>query len=139
MKYTFSVLGMLAFLAGCTATDMESGSLMSMYREDQVQYESVASEAQPVEEIQPEAVVANDAEAEVTPVVRYRHNVAVKDHTADYVTYEYKDMRVDEVASLAIIYCQNQGGKQAFLREILLYHNHNRRATFDCSNLATER
>jgi putative hemolysin len=137
MKYTFSVLGMVALLAGCTTSEMESGSLMSMYRADQAQSESVAPTLQEVTDTKTETAIADTQPAEAAPVVRYKHNVAVKEHTADYVTYEYKDIGISEVASLAIIYCQNQGGKQAFLREILLYRNHNRRATFDCSNLAT--
>ncbi len=74
---------------------------------------------------------ADDAE-------RYRQNVAVKAETPDFVTYEYKDIRVDELAPLASLYCDNQGGKQAYLREIILYRNNLRRATFDCVNLAME-
>ena len=74
---------------------------------------------------------ADDAE-------RYRQNVAVKAETPDYVTYEYKDIRIDELAPLAAMYCDASGGRQAYLREIILYHNNLRRATFDCANLAME-
>lgn len=69
---------------------------------------------------------------------RYRENVAVKEATADTVTYEYKDVRVDELAPLAIMHCAENGGKKAYLRHIVLYRNHLRRATFDCLNLAIE-
>lgn len=75
---------------------------------------------------------ADDAE-------RYRQNVAVKAQTPDFVTYEYKDIRIDELAPLAAVYCDNQGGKQAYLREIVLYRNNLRRATFDCLNLAMQK
>lgn len=69
---------------------------------------------------------------------RYRQNVAVKARATDFVTYEYKDIRIDELAPLAAVYCDNQGGKQAYLREIILYRNNLRRATFDCVNLAID-
>lgn len=74
---------------------------------------------------------ADDAE-------RYRQNVAVKAQTSDYVIYEYKDIRIDELAPLAAVYCDNLGGRQAYLREIVLYRNNLRRATFDCVNLAMQ-
>ena len=69
---------------------------------------------------------------------RYRQNVAVKAQTEDFVTYEYKDIRIDELAPLAADYCQSVGEKQAYLREIILYRNNLRRATFDCVNLAMQ-
>lgn len=66
---------------------------------------------------------------------RFMQNISVKEETPRYVTYEYKDVRIDEVASLGSRYCQQQGGKKAFLRENITYKNHLRRATFDCVNL----
>ncbi|MBQ2811407.1 MAG: hypothetical protein IJF12_04475 [Alphaproteobacteria bacterium] len=69
--------------------------------------------------------------------VRYRQNISVKDKGDTFVTYEYKDVRVDELASLAIKYCEEVAqGTNAHLREIVLYRNNARRATFDCVNLA---
>ena len=41
-------------------------------------------------------------------------NVAVKEETARFVTYEYKDVRIDEVSSLAARYCAEHGEKKAF-------------------------
>lgn len=68
---------------------------------------------------------------------RYRENISVKAQGADFVTYEYKDVRVDELAPLAVRYClDNAGGKTAYLREVVMYRNRLRRATFDCLNLA---
>ena len=57
-------------------------------------------------------------------IERFMQNVAVKEETARFVTYEYKDVRIDE-----------HGEKKAFLRENITYRNHLRRATFDCVNL----
>lgn len=68
-------------------------------------------------------------------IERFMQNVVVKEETARYVTYEYKDVRIDEVSSLAARYCAEHGEKKAFLRESITYRNHLRRATFDCINL----
>ena len=67
-------------------------------------------------------------------IERFMQNVAVKEETARFVTYEYKDVRIDEVSSLAARYCAD-GEKKAFLRENITYRNRLRRATFDCVNL----
>jgi len=73
----------------------------------------------------------------VDDFTRYRQNISLKTQGENFVTYEYKDVRVDELAPLAIKYCQNiNSGLQAYLREIILYRNNLRRATFDCVNLA---
>lgn len=68
-------------------------------------------------------------------IERFMQNVTVKEETARFVTYEYKDVRIDEVSSLATRYCAEHGEKKAFLRENITYRNHLRRATFDCVNL----
>ncbi len=81
--------------------------------------------------------VTDDRPTEET-IRRYRENVALKDAGEDHVTYEYKDVRVDELAPLAIRYCEDHGGRSAYLRDIILFRNHLRRATFDCVNLAKE-
>ena len=62
-------------------------------------------------------------------------NVRVKEETPHYVTYEYKDVRIDEIAFLASRYCHVQGGKKAVLNNSILYRNYSRRATFDCVEL----
>lgn len=69
---------------------------------------------------------------------RYRQNVVEKEQNDAFVTYEYKDIRIDELAPLAADYCASIGNKKAYLREIILYRNNLRRATFDCSTLATK-
>ena len=73
----------------------------------------------------------------VDEVSRYRQNISLKQKGETFVTYEYKDVRVDELAPLAIRYCEDKDpNKKAQLREIVLYRNNARRATFDCVNLA---
>lgn len=53
----------------------------------------------------------------------------------NFVTYEYKDIRIDEIAPIAAIYCQDRGGKQASLYEIITRPDNSRRATFVCQRL----
>lgn len=73
-----------------------------------------------------------------TDLERYRQNVVVKAAGENYIIFEYSDVRVDEVASLASHYCyENDPQTKAFLRDIYMYRNHKRRATFDCMNLAS--
>ncbi|MBO5441245.1 MAG: hypothetical protein J6A09_01595, partial [Alphaproteobacteria bacterium] len=56
---------------------------------------------------------------------------------ADFVTYQYKNVRVDEISPLASMYCADATyGSSPYLREVSLYHNGFMRATFDCVNLA---
>ncbi len=75
---------------------------------------------------------ASDAE-------RFRRNIATKAMGEDYVVYEYVDVRIDDVATLASRYCyETTEGKKAYLRDIYMYKNHKRRATFDCVDLAAE-
>lgn len=70
---------------------------------------------------------------------RYRQNIVVKAAGPNFVVYEYTDVRVDEVASLASAYCfETTGYLKAYLRDIYMYRNHKRRATFDCVDLASQ-
>ena len=55
----------------------------------------------------------------------------------DFVTYQYKNVRVDEISPLATMYCADVAfGGSPYLREVSLYHNGFMRATFDCVSLA---
>lgn len=63
---------------------------------------------------------------------RFVSNVVIHKKSPYFITYEYKNVRVDEVAMLAAMYCQEQNNRQAYLRDIILHKNHSRRATFDC-------
>lgn len=85
-----------------------------------------------VDESTAEPVYSSDSE-------RFYQNIATKAMGDDYVVYEYKDVRIDDVATLASRYCyETTEGKKAYLRDIYMYKNHKRRATFDCIDLAAE-
>ncbi|MBR3501466.1 MAG: hypothetical protein IKO06_01010 [Alphaproteobacteria bacterium] len=71
--------------------------------------------------------------------LNYREHVVVKGGDEKHVIYEYSDVRIDDVASLAIKYCKNVNPKsQASLRDIYMYKNHKRRAYFDCRCVAEQ-
>lgn len=63
---------------------------------------------------------------------RYAQNVTVVSKSPLYVTYEYKNIRVDEIAALAAQYCHDRDGKRASLYDVILHQNNSRRATFVC-------
>ena len=58
--------------------------------------------------------------------------VIVVDKSSNFVVYEYSDIRIDEIAQIAAIYCHDHGDKQASLYEINLTPDSKRRATFVC-------
>ena len=69
-------------------------------------------------------------------MARYKENIVLKQHGKDFVSYEYRNVRIDELAPLAINYClDNTDGKKAYLREIVMRENHAKLATFDCIDL----
>lgn len=61
-------------------------------------------------------------------------NVVIKDKSPYFVTYKYKNVRVDEVATIAALYC-SEYNLQAYLRDVILAPDHSRLATFDCVKL----
>ena len=60
--------------------------------------------------------------------------VIIASKTPSTIVYEYQDVRVDEVALLAAVYCQDNGNRNAYLEKINLYKNNRRRANFYCSS-----
>ncbi|MBR2299470.1 MAG: hypothetical protein IJ870_02725 [Alphaproteobacteria bacterium] len=67
---------------------------------------------------------------------RYRDNIIEKRRGPSYVSYEYRDVRIDELTPLAVHYCrQKDANTTAQLREIIMRENHSRLATFDCMSL----
>ena len=65
------------------------------------------------------------------------NDVFVVGEGADFVTYQYKNVRVDEISPLASMYCADiPYGGSPYLREVSMYHNGFMRATFDCVSLA---
>ena len=66
----------------------------------------------------------------------YKDNIVEKRRGENYVSYEYQNVRIDEIAALAAYYCkQKSASKDAYLREIVMRENHSRLATFDCVDL----
>ena len=65
------------------------------------------------------------------------NDVFIVGEGADFVTYQYKNVRVDEISPLASMYCADIAyGGSPYLREVSMYHNGFMRATFDCVSLA---
>ena len=65
------------------------------------------------------------------------NDVFVVGEGADFVTYQYKNVRVDEISPLASMYCADIAyGGSPYLREVSMYHNGFMLATFDCVSLA---
>lgn len=65
------------------------------------------------------------------------NDVFVVSESDDSVTYQYKNVRVDEISPLASLYCADASiDASPYLREVSMYHNGFMRATFDCVNLA---
>ena len=63
---------------------------------------------------------------------RLAAHINVVGQTSKYVVYEYSDIRIDEVATVAAVYCNEHCGKVAELYDISLTPEHRRRATFIC-------
>ena len=65
------------------------------------------------------------------------NDVFVVGEGSDFVTYQYKNVRVDEISPLASMYCADVAfGGSPYLREVSIYHNGFMRATFDCVSIA---
>lgn len=113
----FLFIGLIAMLCSCRARTTGEVQMQTNYDASQ-------------EYVQPSAVNEEDL---------YRYNISVKAMGEDYVIYEYSDIRIDKVATLAAVYCyETNPGKKAYLRDIYMHKNHKRRATFDCVDLAIQ-
>ncbi len=66
---------------------------------------------------------------------RFIKNVFIKEKGESSITYEYRDVRVDEVALLASKYCEETYKTPAHLQTIRLHKNNSRLATFHCYEL----
>lgn len=80
-------------------------------------------------------VVSKDVKVNAADYESFSRRVAVKAKSDNFVTYEYRDIRVDELMPLAAHYCSEHGDRTAILRKINLYHGYYRRVTFDCVRL----
>ena len=65
------------------------------------------------------------------------NDVFVVSEGDNFVTYQYKNVRVDEISPLASLYCDDVAyGRSPYLREVNMFYNGFMRATFDCVSLA---
>ena len=61
-------------------------------------------------------------------------HINVVEKSSSHVIYEYSNVRVDEVAGIAAVYCHENGKKkQALLHKIVTRPNNRRHATFVCN------
>ena len=67
---------------------------------------------------------------------RIASHVRVVDKSPTFVTYEYKDISIHEVAPVAAVYCHDRGNKQASLYEITMRPDNSRRAVFVCKEMS---
>jgi len=65
----------------------------------------------------------------------FAKRVSIKDSKDLTTSYQFRDIRVDEIMPLAARYCREHGNRTAILRKINLYHGYYRRISFDCINL----
>jgi len=65
---------------------------------------------------------------------RRSKNIVIKEKSDTGIIYEYKDVRIDEIASLAAKYC-NTHGKRAVLLSTALHRSRKMRAAFSCEVL----
>lgn len=63
---------------------------------------------------------------------RFVHNVTIAESSPTHVAYQYRNVRVDELAVLAALYCHDHGERKAYLDKILLQPDNARRAYFIC-------
>ncbi|MDO4183989.1 MAG: hypothetical protein Q4D11_01950 [Rhodospirillales bacterium] len=79
--------------------------------------------------------VSKDVKVDANEYKSFSDRVSVKEQNGNTVTYEYRDIQVDEMMPLAAHYCREHGNRTAIMRKINLYHGYYRRVTFDCVNL----
>ena len=155
------IIGVCAVLAGCACTACKNGTCEKYFalgcnqkteevaaatpvavaqtepRQDQIRYYVVEQDASCVSESAVIKAPLVDKNVAVDPAdyKSFARRVAVKAQSDNSVTYEYRDIRVDELMPLAAHYCREHGDRTAILRKINLYHGYYRRVTFDCVSL----
>ena len=60
-------------------------------------------------------------------------HINVVEKSSSHVIYDYSNVRIDEVAGIAAVYCHEKAGKkQALLHKIITRPDNRRHATFIC-------
>ena len=133
MKKLISVGFMILACSGCQLEN-QPATLSDMWQQKNQAPQAVSTTTDVTTPI-----AATSAAKYASDADRYRQNIVLKAAGDTYVTYEYSDVRIDDVATLASAYCfENAPGLKAYLRDIYMYRNNKRRATFDCVNLASD-
>ena len=143
MKKVLAIGFLAGLCASCQLENTKYATLNDMWNDrPQTQTSADVKPAVTPEDLQQGITYDPKTEPETkygSDMERIRQNVVMKVAGENYVVYEYTDVRVDDIASLASAYCYEYGmGKKAYLRDIYMYYNHKRRATFDCVNLASK-
>ena len=102
-------------------------------KEDQIRYYVVEQDSSCLSEsaVIKAPAVSKDVKVNESDYQSFSRRVAVKGSSDNFITYEYRDIRVDELMPLAAHYCSEHGNRTAILRKINLYHGYYRRVTFD--------
>ncbi len=119
MKNLLIVCLILMFSACSTEYILVEGS--------DAEYYTDSSDSQSGVVIQQESVIGKMSANNVYPI----------EEGADYIVYQYRGVKVDEVSALATLYCQDMTfDGEPYLREVIRAQNGFMKATFDCLNLA---
>lgn len=65
---------------------------------------------------------------------RLVQNVSIVGKNSDGIVYRYRNVRVDDLAIMAALYCAENGNRRAFLGKITLDRDNARQAMFLCKN-----
>ena len=141
-KINVFVLGICLFLSGCQscmlcnknkmANISETPTTADVVENKQVKYYVVEQNPSCVDE---ETLAKTPVKVGENEYKAFARRIAVKNGSDNFVTYEYRDIRVDELMPLAARYCSERGNRTAILRKINLYNGNSRRVTFDCVRL----
>ena len=140
-KFTYAMLGAVLLLAGCRYHEFYYDEEALNAENNAAAEEKKAAERPAPAAEEKEKIEVMNPDQPVEKLVydsaydRFLDNVVIKARSENYVTYEYKDVRVDELAPIASRYCLEHGNRTAVLRSVILYKNYARRATFDCLRL----
>lgn len=135
------VIGIAALLcASCQLENGQNRTLMDRLNTSQAEQAAPQEIGEPSAQVAPVVSEPRLAAGKyASDADRYRQNIVVKVMGENYIVYEYSDVRIDDVATLASAFCyETDPDTKAYLRDVYMYRNHKRRATFDCVNLASK-
>ncbi len=141
-KINLAFLGFCVFLTGCQSCVLCNKNNTTDTYKAQVTTEVTENKQTKyyVEEqnstcVSDEVIAKTSAKNSKEDYKTFLRRIAVKDGSDNFVTYEYRDIRVDELMPLAARYCSEKGNRTALLRKINVYSGKSRRVTFDCVRL----